>query len=377
MSAEINVRLESLFMLTEIISQVDNRDLIKQKILSDSIDWLLVVEISNTHFLTAALYYSLLDKDLLSLIKDDELTAYLEQIYSINLLRNERIIEQAEEMTQVLLEKDIKPVFLKGTASLLENEYRGVGMRFLSDIDFCVSENHFTETKEQLLSVGYIADMSDTGIKDIEKHHHWWPMYHPNWDTIIETHKSVLTFPYSPLIECNENTCQNSSYYPEMTMLSPTFRLIHTYMHSDIVDRSYVFKKMDLRQLYEMSRIIDNHTSQIDWRYIEDFFKREKLWIQFNNRLSLIYTLFNVRSPILVENYKTKLHLYVLYKFFKYPNSFLIDKYKRFQTIRVDISYRKIRKTYGTLTKKEYIYYASKILKNKLFRKIINKEESI
>ncbi|RLA68686.1 MAG: hypothetical protein DRG09_07470, partial [Epsilonproteobacteria bacterium] len=311
MSANKDARLDSLFTLTEIISQSSDREKIKQKILSDSIDWLSVVEIANTHFLTAALYFSLFDKELLNLIQDDELIAYLEQIYTINLHRNQHIIEQSKDMTEILLEKDIKPVFLKGTASLLENDYRDVGMRFLSDIDFCIFESDFTQAKEKLLSVGYIPDMSDPGIKDIEKHHHWWPMYHQDWDIIIEIHKSILTFPYSHLLECSENTCQNSSYYPEMTMLSPTFRLIHTYIHSDIVDRNYALKKMDLRQLYEMSIIIDNHISQIDWKYIEDFFKREKLWNQFNNRLCLINALFNVRSPISVENDKSKLHLYV------------------------------------------------------------------
>ena len=378
MSYKENVRLESLFILSEIISHSSDTEEIKQKILSDTIDWLSVVEIANTHFLTAALYYSLLDKDILNLINDEELITYLEQIYTTNLQRNLRIIEQLKKISQILLEKDIKPVFLKGAASLLQNDYKDVGMRFLSDIDFCVSENDFIQAKEQLIYAGYIPDMLDSGIKDIEKHHHWWPMYHPNWEEMgIEIHRAILTFPYSHLIECNENNCQNSTYYPNMTILSPTFRLIHTYIHSDIVDRSYAFKKMDLRQLYEMSRIIDNHTSQIDWRYIEDFFKTHKMWGKFNNRLCLIKTLFKVHSHVLVENKKCRLHLSALYMFFKYPNTFLINKYTNFQILRFQLSYRKIRQRYGASTKKEYICHASKILRNKIFTKIRSIEKSI
>lgn len=362
MLSKKNIRLESLFTLSEIISLSSDIEKIKQKILSETIDWLSVVEIANTHFLTAALYYSLLDKGFLNLINDEELIAYLEQIYTINLQRNQRIIEQSKKMTQVLLKKGIKPVFLKGTASLLENDYKDVGMRFLSDIDFCVFENDFSQAKEQLITAGYIPDMSDPGIKDIEKHHHWWPMYHPNWDTIIEMHKSVLTYPYSHWIDCNARTSKNSRYYPDMTMLAPTFRLIHTYIHSDIVDRSYAFKKIDLRQLYEMSMIIDNHKSQINWHYIENFFKTKKLWDQFNNRLCLINALFKVHSPILAKNRKCKLHLSILYMFFKYPNRFLIRKYTNFQILRFSLSYRKIRQRYGASTKKEYIYYAFNVL---------------
>ena len=123
-----NVRLESLLILSEIISLSSNREKIKQNILSDSIDWLSVVEIANTHFLTAALYYSLLDKDLLNFIDDEELLTYLEQIYTINLHRNQKIIEQSKEIAGILLKKDIKPVFLKGSASLLQNDYKDVGI---------------------------------------------------------------------------------------------------------------------------------------------------------------------------------------------------------------------------------------------------------
>lgn len=362
MLATENVRLESLFILSKIISQSSDREKIKQKILSNTIDWLSVVEIANTHFLTAALYYSLLDKDLLNLIQDEELLSYLEQIYTINLHRNQRIIEQSKEMTQVLLKKSIKPVFLKGTASLLENDYKDVGMRFLSDIDFCVFENDFTQAKAQLISAGYIPDMLDPGIKDIEKHHHWWPMYHPNWETIIETHQFILTYPYSYWIDCNESTCQNAAYHKDITTLSPTYRLIHAYIHSDIIDRSYAFKRIDLRQLYEMSLIIDNHKLQINWRYIEDFFRTHSMWDKFNSKLCLINELFKVRSHALKENKKCKIHLSILYIFFKYQNTYLIKKYTAFQDLRFRLTYRKIRQKYGASTKKEYIYYAFNVL---------------
>lgn len=371
------VRIESLVTLCEIISLSSDREKIKQKILTNSIDWLCVIEIANRHFLTAALYYNLLDLDLLNFINDEELLAYLEQIYTINLYRNQSIIEQAKEITQILLKKGIKPIFLKGTASLLQNDYKDVGMRFLSDIDFCIFEKDFLQTKEQLHSSGYIPNMNDPGIKDIEKHHHWWPMYHPNWEVNIETHRSILTYPYSHLIECNDDNCQNSTYYPNMTILSPTFRLIHTYIHSDIVDRSYAFKKMDLRQLYEMSRIIDKYKSEIDWKYIEDFFKVHKILSRFNNRLFLIKILFKVQSPILIENRKCRFHLHVLFMFFKYPNSFLINKYRNFQTLCFKLSYRKIRQRYGVSTKTEYIYHASKIFRDHILQKIRRIEKSI
>ena len=360
-----NIRLESLFTLSEIISPSSDREKIKQEILSDSIDWLSVVEIANTHFLTAALYYSLLDKDLLKFIDDEELLTYLEQIYTINLHRNQKIIEQSKEIAEILLKKDIKPVFLKGAASLLQNDYKDVGMRFLSDIDFCVFENNFVNAKDQLLSSGYIPNIIE-GIEDIGKHHHWWPMYHPNWDVVIELHRLILTFPYSQLIDCDERNCQNSNYHTNIAILSPTFRLIHTFLHSDIVDRSYELKKIDLRQLYEMSRIIDNYQSQINWIYIEDFFQTHKMWDEFNCRLCLIDELFKVHSPVFRQNKKCKINLKILYMFFKYQNTFLTNLFTNYQNFLFALSYRHIRMQYGASTKKEYIYYIFKQLKKGL-----------
>ena len=360
-----SVRLQSLFRLSEIISPSGDTEKIKQEILLKQIEWLSVVEIANTHFLTASLYYGLRDKDLLKCIDDEELLTYLEQIYTINRHRNQKIIEQSREIAQILLEKGIKPVFLKGAASLLQNDYEGVGMRFLSDIDFYVSEHHFHEAKKQLLSSGYIPNMIE-GIEDIDKHHHWWPMYHPKWDVVIELHRSILTFPYSQLIACDESNCQNAANHANVALLSPTFRLIHTFLHSDIVNRNHELKQIDLRQLYEMSMIIDTYHSQIDWSYIETFFQEHKMWDKFNDKLCLIAELFKIDSPVLVHNAKSKRHLKILYLFFKHQNTLLTNLFTHFQNFLFVISYRRIRMNYGASTNKEYIYSIFKKLKKGL-----------
>ena len=184
-------------------------------------------------------------------------------------------------------------------------------------------------------------------------------MCHPKWDTIIETHQFILTCPYSHWIDCNESTCQNAAYHEDITTLSPTYRLIHAYIHSDIIDRSYAFKRIDLRQLYEMSLIIDNHKLQINWKYIEDFFKTHSMWDKFNNKLCLINELFKVRSYALRENKKCKIHLSILYIFFKYQNTYLIKKFhSAFQDLRFQASliiYRRGLVGTSDSHKKEYI----------------------
>jgi len=357
-----NIRLQSLFTLASMISPSSDKEKIKQAILSNSIEWLSVVEIANAHFLTASLYYTLLEKDLLCFIKDEELLNYLEQIYTINLRRNQKIIEQSREIAQILLQKEITPVFLKGAASLLQNDYKDPGMRFLSDIDLYVPENDFGKAKEQLLASGYMPNKIK-GIKNIEKHHHWWPMCHPKWDVVIELHRLILTYPYSQLMRCKKRDFQDSAHHTNIAVLSPTFRLIHAFIHSDIVDRKYALKEIDLRQLYEMSILIDTYRSQINWKYIEKFFQLHIMWDQFNSRLCLIDALFNIHAPILVHNTKSRIQLKIFYLFFTYQDTLFIKPLARIQHFLFVISYRHIRMKYGASTKKEYIIDIFKQLK--------------
>ncbi len=347
-------RLESLFLLSKIISTPGDNDKIKQDILSADIDWLTIVEIANTYYLTAALYYSLLEKDLLKYIDDKELLAYLEQIYTINLHRNQQIVEQSKEINDRLGEKNIRPVFLKGTASLLQNDYQNIGMRFLSDIDFCIFEKDFQKAKEQLLFSGYTPYITEG--KNIEKHHHWWPMTHSDWNVAIEPHKRILAYSYFHFIECNEENVQNSDYYTNLTILTPTFRLIHAFIHSDVVDIAYETKRINLRQLYEQSIIIRKYEKQIDWQYIENILGKHNFLNRFNYNLNLLNDLFGVHAPIMTHNLNSKINLKILYIFFKYKNSFILHSFSNFQIFRFAFSYRTMESTCDLSTKKDYIY---------------------
>ena len=70
---------------------------------------------------------------MLNIIVDEELLTELEEIYNVNLNRNQWIIEQSIEITQALLNTNVKPVFLKGAATLLQNEYIDESLLLHSD----------------------------------------------------------------------------------------------------------------------------------------------------------------------------------------------------------------------------------------------------
>ena len=348
-----NIRLESLFTLSEIISPSSDREKIKQEILSDSIDWLSIVEIANIHFLTAALYYSLLDKDLLNFIDDEELLTYLEQIHTINLHRNQKIIEQSKEIAEILEKKDIKPVFLKGAASLLQNDYKDVGMRFLSDIDFCVPEIFLKEASELLIDSGYISDEKKSKNPNW---HHSPPMYNKKWDMVIELHRYILVYQYSSIIPCKKSNYHKSEKYTNVFFLTPTYRLLHVYMHSEIIDRHYYTKTINLRQLYEMAILLQKYKHEIDWILIEKVLKAHHLYNKFNNTLNLIIKLFHMEIPEIKNSNISKIHVKLLLSHFNNLDTLLSKIYIGYQQFISAISRPVIQRRYGTVTTKDYLY---------------------
>lgn len=352
-----NVNLQSLFTLSEIISPSSDREKIKQDILSERIDWLSVVEIANTHFLTAALYYSLLEKNLLDFIDDEELLTYLEQIYTINLHRNQKIIEQSKEIAEILLTKDIKPVFLKGAASLLENNYNDVGIRFLSDIDLCVHEKFLKEASELLIDSGYISNE----VKNISRNWlHLPPMYNKKWDIVIELHRYILSYRYSSIIPCKETNYQKSKNYTNIFLLTPTYRLLHAYIHSEIVDRHYYTKTIDLRQLYEMAILLQKYKHEIDWIVIEKVLKANHLYKKFNSTLNLIIRLFHMEISEIQNNSISNIHVKLRLWHFQNLDTLLSKTYIGYQKFIHAISKTVIQNRYGAVATKDYLYFVVK-----------------
>ena len=74
----------------------------------------------------------------------------MQHITDLNRARNEKIIEQAKELNELLVANNITPIFLKGTGNLLEGLYRDLSERMLSDIDFIVSMEEYLKTSSTL-----------------------------------------------------------------------------------------------------------------------------------------------------------------------------------------------------------------------------------
>ena len=318
-----NTRLTSLNFVCKVISTVTERETTIENFEIKNLDWLTIIEITNEHFLTASLYYMLKDKDLLKYIDDEKLLAYLEHIYQINLQRNLQILDQSKELVQILGTENIKPLFLKGVASLFLKSYKDPGIRFLTDIDFYVNKTNIKQTLNLLSLAGYTPDKKCT--YDYNKyHHHYTPMYSPKWHTFIEPHIAILNHNRT-VINCNEKNYYSSPYNKGIYTLSHTDRFIHAYLHTDFDHKYYWKRELDLRQLYEIAILITEYNNEIDWKYIEKLINQLGIWQPFNDQMNYIHKLFNVSIPISETTLRSHFYTISFNIKFKYKNNIYIN----------------------------------------------------
>ena len=148
---------ETLFFIAKCLTislEEKNRQEIEKQLKSTSIDWDAVVKVSTAHYVFPALYCNLKRADFLKYLPQ-ELLSYMQYITDINRERNKQIILQANELNNVLLANNIRPIFLKGTGNLLAELYEDIAERMVGDIDFLFSKEDYSKVITVLREFGY------------------------------------------------------------------------------------------------------------------------------------------------------------------------------------------------------------------------------
>ena len=148
---------ETLFFVAKCLTinhEVHNKRIVEEMLQSNTLDWFAVVRFSSTYLVYTALYCNLKKANFLSYLPTD-LVLHMEKITALNRERNKKIIDQAKELNDLLLEHNITPIFIKGTGNLLEELYEDIGERMVGDIDFIFSKEEYPKAIELLTNDGY------------------------------------------------------------------------------------------------------------------------------------------------------------------------------------------------------------------------------
>ena len=123
----------------------------------NNINFEKLITLTSGHLMLPALFFNIQKKKAAYLFPEDFID-YIKGIYAINKARNEILLDEAKELSELLVEHNIKHFFLKGTALLLSNVFEDIGERMIGDIDFIIRHKDEEKIKNQEKGIIVLAD---------------------------------------------------------------------------------------------------------------------------------------------------------------------------------------------------------------------------
>jgi|TARA_B110000037_G_scaffold217465_1_gene278524 hypothetical protein len=244
---------ETLYFISKCLTislEAKNRLEIEKQLKSKTIDWDNVVKVSTAHYVFPALYCNFKRSNFLHYLPE-ELVIYMEYITNLNLERNEQIILQANELNNVLLANNIRPIFLKGTGNLLAGIYNDIAERMMGDIDFIFSKEDYPKAIAVLREFGY------SEIAEIEFYYrrvdlrHYRRLQKEKNIAAIEIHSELILQKYTN--EFNYNIVnKDSQVINGITVLSYANKLNLSIIANQINDFGFYYKTINLRNAYDV-----------------------------------------------------------------------------------------------------------------------------
>ena len=122
----------------------------------EGLDWPLVAQMAFEEGLAPFLYYHCRNVDVLTSVPEDT-KKYLARIYAETSIINMHFLKEIAELEKGLTERHLQVIVLKG-ASLLKTVYRDIALRPMEDIDLMVRQEHLTELKNVLETMGFVQN---------------------------------------------------------------------------------------------------------------------------------------------------------------------------------------------------------------------------
>ncbi|MDP2334908.1 MAG: nucleotidyltransferase family protein [Bacteroidota bacterium] len=223
-----------------------------EKIAADSIDWKKLVALCSSHLILPVIYLKFQSHQIIEYLPE-ELVEYLEGIYELNLERNNQILKQLQEVTGILNQGNIYPVYLKGAGHLLDGLYSDIGERMMGDIDFLVPEKDYLLSAKLLENEGYSMGSAFYG-GDIERLKHYPRISKPDVPADLEIHRLPVAEAYQSWFN-PEMIFKEKKTVPSLEgcyVLSDEHNIIHNFIHSQLGHKGHTYGIVSFRDLYDL-----------------------------------------------------------------------------------------------------------------------------
>lgn len=280
--------------------------------LQDENFYLAIVSLANQYWLIGPLANQL-KKSKIWIDLPVQLQNYLIELEQIYFHRSIEIKQEAIAVCSMLVQSNFKVVVLKGAASLFNGVAEPISNRFMCDIDLLVEETEQSKCVELLKSAGYREDKEDFSIH-ANDHHHAPALINNKKVCYIELHHSPLIKTASKILS-TDDVWQHAiplslNEHLQVHQLEPTHQVILSIAHSEVSNKGYEDKHIDLHQLLNLCTIITHFQTEINWQIVELHFKRIGKIQILSATLFSAYCLFNLVTPITNKNDKqAELHV--------------------------------------------------------------------
>jgi len=278
---------KELFYFTGHIIALDEhpefRLKVKEMIQTENGDLENFIEMCSNHLVIPAIYLKFKKHQLLDEIPAEVVDEF-KRIYELNLERNEQILRQIDDITATLNKENIQPVFLKGTANLLDGLYSDVGERMIGDIDFLVKEEDYLKTAELLKDVGYQNDPD--AFLDTRERMHYPVLTKVGEVASVEIHRLPVLKKYTSSFNSGMIFREKKEVPGKAGLYVPSDRskLIHTFIHGQLVDKGHAYKQTSFRDFNDLYRLSKRRNVSY---LISDtsYWKKAIDWLVFSQRV--------------------------------------------------------------------------------------------
>ena len=224
-----------------------------------------LIKIASGHLMLPALFFNINKKNLSHLFPDDFID-YIENIYSINKARNEILLSEAKELSQLLYQNNINHIFLKGSALILSNVFEDIGERMIGDIDFIIQDKNKEKIKKLLYNKNYCGLFPDS-LFTFFKPRHFPRIVQKNKTIAIEPHTELLSPGYRCVINSKELINDFKDETKTIKTPSKSFLFDHCIYNLQINDRGLYNSNYSHRSIYDIFKI--NCKNRLDIKNIK------------------------------------------------------------------------------------------------------------
>ena len=232
--------------------------------------WQQWVKTASDKRVLAAAFLSLQRHQLLSCLPAD-LQEYLQYVLDLNRERNQKIIRQLKELNTLFQPHGISFVVMKGVGHMLDGMYGDAGERMVYDTDILVEPDKMIEAARLMHQQGYITQ-KEFNPRALESTMHYPILLREDKMAGVEIHRIPVQYLYHKQFKGEKVFARRvpSRQIPGFFLMHPHDRIIHNFMHAQLMHSGHYHGQISLRDLYDlllMSREENLHEVFAQWGY--------------------------------------------------------------------------------------------------------------